>query len=123
MSVVNRALLVHFVESVKTNEFPNHFNIYSHQLKHFLKWNTSSNIFPETRIANMLKWEARAWLKPLNFTIFASISNTKVQMNGTKQVCQVLRSSLVLATCAKKILASMSLFIPFFEPNKVPSLQ
>lgn len=75
MFEVKRALLVHFVGKIKKTDFRAHFNNGRHRLSQFLKSIMSSITFLAKEIADAVRAEGSARLKPLKLTMFPSFTN------------------------------------------------
>lgn len=102
MFKVNRAFLVHFVKTIKTNKSRTHFStgrLYAEQL---LKWITSPNTITAKKIVGVTKAKSTSASKASNLAMFASVPDPDLQETNTKWVCQALRASPAFATYAEK---------------------
>lgn len=88
MSKVNRALLVHFVNTIETSEFRALFNIGRLHIKQFLNWNMLSNTVPEKKNAHMMEAKASARSKLLKLTVFASLPDSHLLEPGRDQLAR-----------------------------------
>lgn len=79
----------------------------------------SSYTVPREKIANVMNAKASALKKPLTLTIFASITDANLQEIGTKQVREVLRTSLAAATFAKENPLVCELFVTSSGSDRV----
>lgn len=66
----------------------------------------------------LMRAKASAYTRPLNLTMFASISDD-LQETGMELVCHVLRASLALATFAEKDLLVRKFFNTLFRSERI----
>lgn len=125
MSKVNCALLVYFVEAIKTTYFNARFNIGRIHVKQLLKWVVSSNTVSVKKKADVMGAKRSTRSKLLMLTMFPSFCNPNRQDKGTEQVRQVLQEFLAIVTYADKDPHVRKFFFTFFRAlySSVPLIQ